>query len=162
MTDGKKSERDFEAACRLAVRLLGRRAHSRRELEQKLRRRGVAEQTGAAVLTYCDDRGYIDDPAACEGYCRELIRKGFGPRAIRQRLNRRGLDGELIQSVVATRYPDAVVRKTAKKVALRKAGQLEGRYPEKTDQRRRLIRFLTQRGFPADVIHEVLAEVIGH
>jgi len=148
---------DVEAAYRAAIRLLGRRAHSRKELAQKLRQRGYAEAVRTEALRRCEAQNYLDDAAACEGYCLELIRKGFGPRAIRQRLAGRGFDGALIGSVLVALYPREVVRETARAVAVRKADQLRARYHESLELRARLTRYLNQRGFPADILHEVVA-----
>jgi regulatory protein len=156
-----KSKPDLEKAYDTAIRLLARRPHSRRELTQKLRLRGCPDPILSEVLSRLIDRGYIDEAATCETYCQELIRKGFGPRVIRQRLAKRGFDAELIRGALTTNYLLEVVRENARAAAVRKKGQLENRRLKTTELRIRLARFLTQRGFEPDVIHEVMVDVIG-
>ena len=156
-----KAKLDFEAVYLQAVRLLGRRAHSRNELAQKLRQRGHADQVITRVLKRCEERHYIDDATTCDNYCRELIRKGFGPRMIRHRLAGRGIATELIQNALEARYPREVVLSTARKLAARKSRQLGNRVREKMEMRTRLARFLTQRGFPSGIVHEILNDPTG-
>jgi regulatory protein len=156
MKTREKAKLYFEAAYFQAVRLLGRRAHSRYELAQKLRQRGHADRIIAQVLARCEEHRYIDDATTCDSYCCELIRKGFGPRMIRQRLAGRGIAAELIQNVLEVRYPPEIVVSAARTVAAHKSHQLGNRFREKMEVRTRLARFLTQRGFPSDIIHEIL------
>jgi SOS response regulatory protein OraA/RecX len=75
---------------------------------------------------------------------------------IRQRLAGRGIAAELIQNVLEVRYPPEVVVSTARTVAARKSHQLGNRFREKMEVHKRLARFLTQRGFPPGIIHEIL------
>ena len=158
MTTHDKTNRDDEAAYSTALRLLGRRAHSRKELARKLRQRGYPDPVIEEVLRKCEAHHYIDDAAACDSYCRELIRKGAGPWMIRQRLVGRGINNSLIESVLETRYPQDVVRVTARAVAARKRDQLAARLSEKGAINARLARFLNHRGFPMDIIHAVIEE----
>lgn len=157
MKTRERAKLDFEAVYLQAVRLLGRRAHSRNELAQKLRQRGHADEIIAQVLARCEEHRYIDDATTCDSYCRELIRKGFGPRMIRKRLAGRGIAAELIQNALEVRYPREIVLSTARTVAARKSHLLGNRFREKMEVRTRLARFLTQRGFPSGIIHEILS-----
>jgi regulatory protein len=140
------------------MRLLARRPHSRKELEQKLLQRGFADQIRSDVIRRLDEQGYLDDAATSENYCLELIRKGFGPRVIRQRLAGRGIDNKLVRRALTAHYPLEAVRENAGRTADRKVKQLQNRYSEKSKLRVRLARFLAQRGFPADIIHAVMDE----
>lgn len=149
------------AAYHAAIRLLCRRGHSRHELKLKLHQRGYADTIIATTLKRCERHNYIDDAASCEHYCRELIRKGHGPRSIHQRLVQHGFDRGLIDATIDTHYPAAIIHETARSVAARKASRLKKRYHEKHDLRARLARFLTQRGFPADVVHTTIDRTIG-
>lgn len=151
----------YRSAYSSAIRLLGRRAHSRKELAQKLRRRGYPDPIIDEVLESCEGRRYLDDEAACHSYCRELIRKGAGPRMIRRRLAERGIKEGLIESVLETRYPPDLIRATALAVAARKRDQLENRFSEKGAIFARLARFLTQRGFPMDIIDAIIKDLNG-
>ncbi len=149
------------AAYHAAIRLLCRRGHSRHELKLKLRQRGYVDTVIDTALKRCERHNYIDDTSTCEHYCRELIRKGQGPRSISQRLVQHGFDRALIDATIDTHYPTAIIHETARAVAARKASQLKARYQEKHNLRARLARFLTQRGFPADVVHSTVDRTIG-
>lgn len=79
----------------IAVRLLARRPHSRRELERKLRRRGFEDDAIAAALTRCAEHGYLDDA----GFAAALVRArsaSRGRRAIAAELAQRGVGRELL------------------------------------------------------------------
>lgn len=144
------------AAYQAATRLLCRRGHSHNELKLKLSQRGFEEAVIDAALARCQRHNYLDDPTTCEHYCRELIRKGQGPRAIRQRLAQRGFEQALIEATLEAHYPTDTIIETAQAVAARKAEQLKTRHKERFDLRTRLARFLTQRGFPADVVRKAI------
>ena len=161
MKDRKTQAADLETAYRAAIRLLGRRAHSRRELVDKLRRREHSPESVAEVIRRCEAHRYLDDEAACEGYCRELMRKGQGPRAIRQRLAGRGFDGDLIERTMDAQCSREAVMTSARSLSARKARQLLQRHGDPRKVRPRLARFLTQRGFPTEVVLKAIDEALG-
>src|SRR6187402_1742977 len=83
-----------------ALRLLSGREHSRVELERKLRTHEEEPGQLVRVLDELQAKGFISDQRAAESVLhRRAARLGAG--RIRQELQGKGLDGELVQQVMA-------------------------------------------------------------
>lgn len=89
-----------------ALRLLARREHSRRELEQKLARRGWEEALIASCLDELALAGLQSDERFAESFARARIDRAYGPLRIRAELTQRGIDRNLVQTVLRTLAPD--------------------------------------------------------
>ena len=111
---GVKNGQDIDGAClrelkekingrrayNYAVELLSRRDHSRKELTDKLKLKGMGEYAQDAT-DRLEEQGYLDDERFAFSYARELIRlKSYGKRRIEQELYRKGIDRELIGIVL--------------------------------------------------------------
>ncbi|MDR1806206.1 MAG: recombination regulator RecX [Clostridium sp.] len=84
-----------------ALDLLARRAHSRAELEHKLRERGYAEDELQDTLERLCAAHLIDDAAYAEHMAERLARtKGFAPRRIALELRRRGVGDEELSAAL--------------------------------------------------------------
>ena len=96
-----KSRADDYRAEEAAVRLLSLRAHSEKELKEKLRRRfsaDLAEKTAETMR----EKGYLDDEKFAEALASELARtKHYGPRRIKDELFRRGIGKEIAENAVS-------------------------------------------------------------
>ena len=83
-----------------ALNLLEYRAHSRRELFDKLRFFAAAD-TVNEVLDMLEDGGLIDDRAYAFQYARDLAEmKLFGPQRLRMELSRKGIDPETADEAI--------------------------------------------------------------
>ena len=78
-----------------ALELLSRRPHSRRELKDKLLRRGVSEEDAEDCVQWLSDRGFLDDEEYAGAVARHYAAKGYGAGRLRSELQRRGIDREL-------------------------------------------------------------------
>ena len=91
---------NIRRAYNCAVSLLSRRDHSKKELIEKLRKKGFANGAEAAVEKLALS-GYVDDERFCRLYVNELIRlKGYGKRRVEQELYRKGIDRDIIFNVL--------------------------------------------------------------
>ena len=133
-----------------ALDLLSRRDHFRRELEDKLRRRGLPEDEIHAAIKRCEALGLIDDERVGTRFVEvRAASRGWGPRRLAGELQQRGMshhDAERLASLPSGLAEEAL------RTALRK---LEVRAPEawwRDGQRRaRMVSSLITRGFEADV-----------
>lgn len=82
------------------MRLLGRRAHSRAELQRKLGRRGYEEAEIERALARLTELGYVDDRAFAGAHVRRRS-SGLGPRALAAELSARGVDRAIAADAVA-------------------------------------------------------------
>ena len=76
------------------LRHLARRAHSRSELNRKLRRRGYDEDDVEKGLDRLAEMGYLDDAAFAVGHVRRRS-PSLGPAALAAELAARGVDRRL-------------------------------------------------------------------
>jgi regulatory protein len=129
----------------LAVRLIGFRAHSEAELRQKLLRRGCAPDDVDAALGRLRGYGYLDDAAFARGLVARRA-AGRGAALIAAELAAKGIDREVAADALS-----GVDRDQQLQAASRLAARSAGLEPE------RLAARLQRRGFPAEVIREVVA-----
>ncbi|HSP08273.1 MAG TPA: RecX family transcriptional regulator [Candidatus Dormibacteraeota bacterium] len=73
---------------------MGRRAHSRAELDRKLGRRGYPETDVRSAIDRLVELGYLDDRAFAESHVRRR-QVGRGPRALSAELSARGVDRQV-------------------------------------------------------------------
>ncbi len=134
-----------------AISLLGRREHSRAELMKKLALRGVKQEILETVLGELEADGLLSDPRFVEAFQHSRTQSGQVPVKIRAELARRGIDDDLIERFLTStsQYWLALARAARERRF--------GDYPP-GDERAwaRQARFLTSRGFPADLVYSTL------
>ena len=82
---------DEPACTRAALELLARREHSRRELTQKLAKRGFPDGVIASALDELERTGSLANARFTDSFVRSRIAKGQGPQRIRAELAQRGI-----------------------------------------------------------------------
>lgn len=133
-----------------ALRLLSQREHSRLELERKL----AAHETEAGELAKALDelqaRGFINEERVVESVLHRRAAK-LGTARVKQELQAKGLSPEAMGAALAQLRSTELER--ARDVWRRKFGE------PATDpkERARQMRFLTSRGFTAEVVRKVVA-----
>ena len=142
----KRDECPSPAAVRgAALRLLAKREHSVRELQQKLGQRfkDSAPLIEAEVICLRDE-GLQSDSRLAEAYIAARAAKGQGPLRIRAELRAKGVAAELIDTAMAASPVDW--QRLAEQVAQKKQATLSA--PQDLKQKAKLARFMHQRGFP--------------
>lgn len=152
---------DAAASARIiCLRLLDRRARSRSELADALRKRGIPDDAAAAVLDRLTEVGLIDDAALAESMAGAQHReRGLARRAVAARLRRRGLDDDVVASAVATIDADDE-RERARELVRKRRRQLAGLPPEV--QLRRLVGLLGRKGYPPGLAYDVVRVELAH
>ena len=84
-----------------ALELLSRRSCSRRELKDKLLRRGVDEQRAEDCVEWLAERGFLDDGEYAGAVARHYSSKGYGAGRVKSELRRRGIERELADETLA-------------------------------------------------------------
>jgi regulatory protein len=144
-----------EAAFEVGIRLLGLRAHSRRELAVKLARRGFTEAAAEPALERLAGLGYLDDAA----YARALVRRrasGRGRALIAAELAAKGVSREVTGAAL-----EDLDRATQLDAATRLGRRLAGSLEFDSAAAARLVRRLLRRGFPASVAVQAVRTVSG-
>ena len=89
-----------EAARLKAMRLLGRREHSARELSSKLRQGGVAAEDIEPLVQDLAENGWQSDPRFAASRIHNRIAQGYGPIRISAELRMAGLPDATIREAM--------------------------------------------------------------
>jgi regulatory protein len=139
-------------ACeRVALDLLARREHSRRELERKLGARGFPEELIATTLDALEQSGELAAARFTESFIRSRAARGQGPARIRAELAARGIDRE--QAAELLRAADIDWAALASSVLDKRFDAVR---PADFIERARQARFLEYRGFDSAQISSAL------
>ncbi len=141
-----------------ALKLLGYRARSRKELLEKLKRKGFDNGQIEHTIKFLENAALIDDKALASDLFRHSIeRRSLGKRGIRMFLTRRGIDRELIEDTLAV-YSMDMEEEAAREFVERKLKTLKN-YPGDVIKRR-LWGMLHRRGVSIDVINRVVNSIL--
>jgi regulatory protein len=138
-------------AFELALRALGRKERSTRELADWLAERGVEAEDVEAVVARLVEDGALDDERFALRYAedkRELA--GWGAERIRDALLARGIAPEHIEAAVAADSATVQVRRASDLLAQRERGL------ESEADKASALGFLTRRGYPYAIAHEAI------
>lgn len=148
-------ERPRRSALDFALARLGRRSHSRGELEDKLARAGYDEGEIGKALAYLEERRYLDDAAFARDFARARSeRKFWGPARIERRLRELKLAEAEIEAALADVFPDG--EEGPVRAALARLFRLKGEGGGQKG-RARAYRHLLARGFSPEVIHRLVS-----
>ena len=79
------------AAKQKALEALARRPLSRREVTDRLDRKGVREDVAEEAADWLERMGYVDDAEYAGQIARHYAAKGYGPGRVREELAKRGV-----------------------------------------------------------------------
>ncbi len=127
------------------LRLLDRRARTRRELSDRLRQDDIDPGLAERVLDRLQEQGLVDDQSFARLFIRDRSRAhGLGKRRLQAELTRRGVAREIVEQALDEELPPEEDDDCAA-LARRKAQAYRGLPLEVA--RRRLTAFLARRGF---------------
>ena len=78
-----------------ALRLLGRRPLSRREVERRLEEWGASQEEVSAICDRLEELNFLDDGRYARQVIRHYAARGYGVRKLRDELYRRGIPRQL-------------------------------------------------------------------
>lgn len=138
------------------MRLLGRRAHSRVEMQRKLERRGYTPEEVDSALVRLDELGCLNDLSFAEGLVR-VRSASRGPRALSAELAQKGVGRAQADRALAS-YDEALQLASAMRIIERTYGKREI-----TDYREMLNRVgsrLLRQGFSAITVRAACRAVM--
>src|SRR5690606_16296210 len=128
-------------------------ARSRKELADKLSKRGVPDDLAARLLDRFTEVGLIDDAAFARQWVESRQRsRGLAPRALAQELRRKGVDDETAKDALAQIDEDDQ-RAAARALVDKKLRSL--RDVDTTTATRRLAGLLARKGYSAGLAFSV-------
>jgi regulatory protein len=128
------------------------------QLRQALQRRSVPEDVADAVVRRFIEVGLIDDASYAQEFVRSAGSAGtLSRRGVQYRLRQKGVSEDVVADAVGQIDP-ASERSAALDLALRRAARMAEVDP--ATRRRRLLGLLARRGYPSDIVHGVVDEVL--
>ena len=144
-----------------ALEVLARGPRATKDLGRWLAQREHSPDDINAVLARLTERGLLNDPAYATMLARSrLTTHHMSRRRIAAELAKRGIDRSVADAAIAGVMEDEAVDERA---MVRTAGAKKLKSLAKLDpdlQRRRVYGFLARKGFPADLVREVVAELL--
>jgi regulatory protein len=135
-----------------AVTLLSYRAHSRKELSDKLKHKtGCKDAELAEVLDRLEELGFLNDRTYASSVVRSCARKGYGAQRALSKLARRGIPKELREEALADMpETDGTLEQLIR-------GRL--RNPANRDEVRKVSASMVRRGYYWDEIRHAIERV---
>jgi|GEM_PF-138499 regulatory protein len=141
-----------------AYRLLSYRARSRKEIADRLQRKGYTEEIVAETLQSLSDYGFVDDTSFAETWVRSRG-KTRGKQALAFELRQKGVDRETVRETLSERSNSDEIG-TAHTLAVKRVGESP---TDTTPQARaKLAAYLARRGFNWEIVRAVLADLYGN
>lgn len=140
-----------------ALKLLSYRSRSRKEIFDRLKRKGFSVKEIEATIHFLENAGLISDEALSKELFRYSVeRKSLGKKGIEAFLSRRGIDKELIHKELSI-YTKDIEAESAAGFTEKKLKSLD-KYPKEII-RRRLWGMLQRRGFSIEAIKKVIEKL---
>lgn len=148
------SEKEYEQAKNYAFRVLEKGLKSKRELEDKLKKREYSDEIIGKTLERMKELGFIDD----DYYAKRRVEKRsqgskWGKMRIKQELYHKGIEKDVIDEAVESIDQENELE-NAIALAEKKMKSLS-KYDEMT-KKKKLFQFLQYRGYGYDICKRVL------
>lgn len=135
------------------LRYLERKPRTAQEMARRLREKEIGETIIAEVLQRLQQERFIDDPLYAKQWAEQRItNQRKGKLWIRQELREKGIDKSLIAEALENISPEEELE-SALQTGRKKWNMIRG---DINDKRRKTGAFLMRRGFPGEVVRQVL------
>ena len=148
----KEAERQYCVRSRGAG-IVSSRMVSKKELTDRLQRRGATEEEAAETADWLEDLGALNDAAYAAAVARHYARMGYGKLRVRQEFSRRGIARDLWDEALEE------LPESAETIEALLQSRLRGRTPDR-DEGRKLAAMLQRRGFTWQEIRPVLSRFL--
>ncbi|NOZ69188.1 MAG: regulatory protein RecX [Deferribacteres bacterium] len=153
----KGSRADVADVKAYALKLLGYRSRSRREMLRRLKMKGFDDGRINDAIKFLEDTGLLSDEDLAPRLLRHSVEdKHLGGKGIRAFLTKRGLDKELVDKTMLLHTVE-MEEESARQLVEKKLRAMKGHPGDVI--RRRLWGMLQRRGFSGDVISRVVDSV---
>jgi regulatory protein len=142
-----------------AYRFLARRAHSVRELREKLMKKGFEPKLISAILAELKHKNYLND----QDYARLLVKdeiqlRRSGPLLLKQKLMSKGIESNAIDELLDKTYSEEKQIQNCRYLARKKLSTLAKKPALK--QKQMLCLYLKNKGFHWETIQTMAAELL--
>jgi regulatory protein len=145
-----------------ALRYLGRRLHSTSELRTKLKQKGYETELVDNVLNDLSNAGYLNDIDFAKEFAKEKFRsKLWGRNKIKSELIKKGIAAEIITQVLSQSINKGDEYEKAMVIAQKKIKSLIPKLDDSILLKRKVISFLSTRGYSYEIARKVCEDLIG-
>lgn len=142
-----------------ALRFLARRAHSIRELREKLLKKGYDLKSITRILEELQHKNYLNDLEFAELLLKEEVQlRKSGPLLLKQKLNGKGIDPSVTDDLLRKIYSEELQIRNCRSLGQKKLATLSRKTPVK--QKQQLVSYLKSKGYNWDLIQKVISELI--
>ncbi len=139
-----------------ALRYLGLRNYSTSELKLKLLKKGYEKKSIELALNEIDELGYLNDKKFAEDYFNFQLKKKKGLLKIKAELFSKGVDRKIIEEISKLFIDHPEFENSINHLITKKLKLLQNKNYSKIQIKQKLYLFLTQKGFPLDMIQTSL------
>ena len=153
-------EEKLAKARNYAYRLLAYRARSSLELAERLRRKGFSKKIVEGIINDLEGLNYLNDREFSKTFVETRFSSNpCGRKLIEQELKKKGKNEEIIRNTCEAVFNSNREHELASSLALRRLS----RYKDLDEKAKwhRLYGLLGRRGFPLEIVQEVLSEIFG-
>jgi len=144
-----------------ALRYLGRRLHSSSELRIKLKQKRYENESIEDVVKELSDAGYLNDLNFARVFTEEKAKtKYWSKNKIKAELIKKGISAEIITQVLDEGFDEDDEYKKAMMTAQKKIKTLKLKLNDEKELKRKLISFLSMRGYSYEIAGKVCDELI--
>lgn len=142
------------------IKMLGRRAHSRKELKRKALKKDFVPEVVEDVLYELEKKGYIDDREFAEKFAADKVRLNkWGPRKIKAALLEKGVDGHTASASIARAFDDIETSNLILNLVLKNKKRFL-READKFKRKKKIFDYLSRKGFSYDVILKQIDNIL--
>jgi regulatory protein len=154
----KEDKRNLNRAREYALRLLEYRERSEQEIEERMARKNYNERLIKSTIEFLKNHNLVNNRRFARMWTESCLRRSYGRWKVQADLNKKGIDEETIEEVLRESYPKADEIQIALALIQKKWPSLK---KEENALLRRVSDFLKRRGFPFEVIAEVIRQQYG-
>lgn len=150
----------FAKARDKALRLLGFKSRTEKEIFDKLLKEEYPKETIEEVIEFLKQYNYIDDESYAKAFAKEKFKlKGYGTKRLTYELGLKGIKAEVINKVISELMENEIIDENSMAVSLiRKKLKGENEIDDKLKQR--VFGYLARRGYSFEVIKKAFNEVL--
>lgn len=150
------ADEELQAAWVLALRYLGRRPHSNKEMRMYLKRKGYEPSLVDKVIERLIENGYLNDEQFAQQWTENRIHlQSKGKRWVKQELQQKGVAPELIRDALDQVDPEAELDAAVQLGSKRWKTQSGSVY----DRRRKVAAFLLRRGYGSSLVSQAIRRI---
>ena len=154
----KEDKRNLNRAREYALRLLEYRERSEQEIKERMARKNYNERLIKSTIKSLKNHNLVNDRRFARMWAESCLRRSYGRWKVQSDLSKKGIDEEIVEEVLRESYSKVDEVQIALALIQKKWPFLK---EEKNTLLRRVSDFLKRRGFPFEVIAEVIRQQYG-